>query len=74
MKKSKTSKSYWKSLKMFNSNNGYPIQIKDPNDIKKVITDPKLVSQALNDYWKSVGEIIATPTQSLVNSRIKSRN
>ena len=55
-KRSKNSKAFWKNLNMFNSNNRYPIQIKDPDNIDNVITDPKTVAKVLENYWKNVGK------------------
>ena len=49
-------RSYWRLLKRFNKKSGYPIQIKDPLDDTKVLTNPKEISNALKKYWESLAE------------------
>ena len=53
--KTTSSRSFWRTLKCLNERNGAPIQIKDPDDPTKIITDPSIIKEKIGNYWESLG-------------------
>ncbi len=62
--KSTSCRSFWRTLKGMNERNGAPIQIEDPDDPTKTITDPSVIKEKIGQYWESLGAKKTTNIES----------
>ena len=67
-KKTSNSRAYWRTLKSMNKRNNTPLQLKDPDDPSKIISDPKEIKKILTSYWKNLSQKPITNNETLTDT------